>query len=102
MAQMQTDAAVLAKEASNFERIAGELRGHQAHVDSTAGALQGQWHGQAGQAAQAALQRFDQAITQQLQELNDISSNIHTAGVHYTSTDEDQTATLAASMNINL
>lgn len=42
MAQMTADAAVLAKEASNFERISGELQAVIAHVESTAGALQGQ------------------------------------------------------------
>ena len=33
MAQMNTDAAVLAKEAANFERISGELKGVIAHVE---------------------------------------------------------------------
>ncbi|MBS4728054.1 WXG100 family type VII secretion target [Mycobacterium sp. SM1] len=100
MAQMNTDAAVLAKEASNFERISGELKGVIAHVEATAGALAGQWHGQAGQAAQAALMRFQEAANQQIQELNDISTNIHTAGMHYTSTDEEQSSTLSAAMHI--
>lgn len=54
MAQMNTDAAVLSKEAGSFERIAGELKSVIAHVESTAGSLSGQWHGQAGVAAQAA------------------------------------------------
>ncbi len=48
MAQMNTDAAVLAKEAANFERISGELKGVIAHVESVAGTLAGQWQGQAG------------------------------------------------------
>jgi len=100
MAQMQTDAAVLAKEASNFERISGELKGVIAHVESTAGTLAGQWHGQAGQAAQVALARFQDAANKQVQELNDISSNIHTAGVQYTSTDDEQSSSLASQMNI--
>ena len=43
MAQMNTDAAVLAKEAANFERISGELKGVIAHVESTAGALAARW-----------------------------------------------------------
>jgi WXG100 family type VII secretion target len=71
-----------------------------AQVDGTAGALAGQWHGQAGQAAQAALLRFQEAANRQVQELNDISNNISTAGVQYTSTDEDQTSSLQASMNL--
>jgi hypothetical protein len=32
--------------------------------------------------------------------LNDISNNISTAGVQYTSTDEDQTSSLQSAMNI--
>ena len=75
---------------ANFERISGELKGVIAQVESTAGSLAGQWHGQAGTAAQAALLRFHEAAARQVQELNDISSNIHTSGVQYTSTDEDQ------------
>ena len=63
MAQMNTDAAVLAKEASNFERISGELKGVIGQVESTAGALAGQWHGQAGAAAQAALDAFPRGGT---------------------------------------
>lgn len=97
---MNTDAAVLAKEASNFERISGELKGVIAHVESVAGSLAGQWHGQAGTAAQAALVRFQEAANQQIQELNDISTNIHTAGAHYTSTDEEQQGSLSSAMNI--
>jgi WXG100 family type VII secretion target len=100
MAQMNTDAAVLAKEASNFERISGELKGVIAHVESVAGSLSGQWHGQAGIAAQSALTRFQEAANQQIQELNDISTNIHTAGAHYTSTDEEQQGSLSSAMNL--
>ncbi len=56
MPQMNTDAAVLAKEASNFERISGELKSVIASVEATAGSLSGQWQGQAGIAAQTALE----------------------------------------------
>jgi WXG100 family type VII secretion target len=100
MAQMNTDAAVLAKEAANFERISGELQAVIGQVESTAGALAAQMVGQAGTAAQAALMRFHEAATRQIQELNDISANIHTSGTQYTATDEDQASTLAGSMNI--
>lgn len=98
MAQMNTDAAVLAKEAANFERISGELKGVIAHVESIAGTLAAQMVGQAGTAAQAALARYNEAAARQIQELNDISANIHTTGVQYTSTDEDQASTLAGQM----
>ena len=71
---MNTDAAVLAKEAANFERISGELKGVIAQVESTAAAaLAARWQGQAGTAAQAALVRFHEAAARQMQELNDIS-----------------------------
>lgn len=98
MAQMNTDAAVLAKEASNFERISDELKQVIAAVDMTANTLKAQWTGQAGVAAQTALQRFDAAAATQIQELNDISNNIHTSGIQYTSTDDDQASSLASSM----
>ncbi|ULE34776.1 WXG100 family type VII secretion target [Mycobacterium sp. IDR2000157661] len=98
MAQMNTDAAVLAKEAANFERISAELKGVISHVEATAGALAGQMVGQAGTAAQAALVRYQEAAARQIQELNDISANIHTSGVQYTATDEDQSSALASVM----
>jgi ESAT-6 family protein len=97
---LQTDAAVLASEASNFERISGELRSVMAQVESTAGSLAAHLVGQSGTAAQAALMRFNEAAAQQTKELNDISANIHTGGVHYTSTDEDQSSSLSQSMHI--
>lgn len=97
---MNTDTAVLAKEAANFDRISGELKGVIAQVEGTAGALQGQWVGQAGSAAQAALIRFNEAAQRQIQELNDISNNIHSSGMQYASTDEDQQSTLTSQMNI--
>lgn len=100
MPQMNTDAAVLAKEAANFERIADELKQVIASVDMTAGTLQAQWTGQAGAAAQTALQRFDAAAATQIRELNDISTNIHTSGAQYTSTDDDQAGNLAHLMQL--
>jgi len=41
-----------------------------------------------------------EAAARQVQELNDISANIHTSGVQYTSTDEDQSSTLSSAMNL--
>ncbi|MBU9762277.1 WXG100 family type VII secretion target [Mycobacterium sp. TNTM28] len=100
MAQMNTDAAVLAKEAANFERISGELKSVIAQVESTGSSLAAQMVGQAGTAAQSALARFHEAAAKQIQELNDISNNIHTSGTQYTSTDDDMAGNLASSMNI--
>lgn len=100
MAQMNTDAAVLAKEAANFERISGELKTVIGQVEATAGALSSQMVGQAGTAAQAAIIRFQEAADRQVQELADITSNIQTAGMQYTSTDDDQASNLASAMHI--
>ncbi|BCI50789.1 ESAT-6-like protein EsxB [Mycolicibacterium litorale] len=97
---MNTDIAVLAKEASNFERISGELQGVMRSVDATANSLLPQWRGQAGEAAQAALLRYQEAAQAQIQTLTEISSNIHTSGTQYGSTDEDQAGSLASSMNL--
>jgi len=101
MAQLTTDTAILAKEAGNFERIASELRGVIAHVESIAGALQGGWHGQTGVSAQAALARFHEAATAQQQQLDDISSNLHSAGAHYTSTDQEQAGSLGSAPGLD-
>ncbi|WP_026357159.1 WXG100 family type VII secretion target [Mycobacterium sp. 141] len=97
---MNTDVAVLAKEAGNFERISGELQSVIAQVESTGSALASQMVGQAGTAAQAALARFHEAAARQVQELNDISQNIHQSGVQYSSTDDDQASSLSSAMNI--
>ncbi|MDH6244331.1 WXG100 family type VII secretion target [Mycobacterium sp. OTB74] len=100
MSIMSTDAAVLASEAANFDRIGGELKGVMAHVESTAGSLASHMVGQSGTATQQALIRFHEAAMQQVQELTDISNNIQNAGVHYTSSDEDQASTLQGQMNL--
>ena len=100
MAIMNTDVAVLAAEASNFDRISGELKGVMSHVESVGGALQADMVGDAGTAAHAAMTRFHEAALQQQQELIDISNNIHTAGVQYTSADEDQASSLAGTMQL--
>lgn len=98
---MNADVAVLAKEAANFERISGELTGIIGQVEATAGALAIQMQGRAGTAAQQALIRFQEAAAQQTKQLDDISANIHTSGVDYTTTDDDQASALISTMNIN-
>lgn len=97
---MNTDVAVLAKEAGNFERISGELQGVRAHVESTAGSLVPIWEGAAGTAVQQAMLRYHEAAQAQIQALTDISSNIHQSGMQYGSTDEDQASTLASAMHL--
>jgi uncharacterized protein YukE len=47
MAHMTTDAAVLSKEAANFERIADELKSIVARVEATAADLDDHWQGAA-------------------------------------------------------
>lgn len=98
---MNTDVAVLAKEAANFGRISGELTGVIAQVEGTAGALASQMVGQAGTAAQQALIRFHEAAAQQTKQLDDIAANINTGGVQYQTTDDDQASALSSAMNIN-
>ncbi|WP_418004043.1 WXG100 family type VII secretion target [Mycobacterium sp. PDNC021] len=97
---MNTDAAVLASEAANFNRIHGELTTHKTGVDSTAHELQASMVGEAGSATTVALARFDEAMQQQLKELEDISSNIQSAGTQYTAADGDAASSLASQMRI--
>lgn len=98
MAEMKTDAATLAQEAGNFERISGDLKTQIDQVESTAGSLQGQWRGAAGTAAQAAVVRFQEAANKQKQKLDEISTNIRQAGVQYSRADEEQQQALSSQM----
>jgi WXG100 family type VII secretion target len=99
MAEMRTDAATLSAEASNFDRISGELQRVIGTVESTGGELAGHWRGQAGASAQQALQRFHEAGQAQIKTLGDISSNIHSAGIEYSKADDEQASTLSSQMN---
>lgn len=98
MAEMKTDAAALAQEAGNFERIAGDLKAQIDQVESTASSLQGQWQGAAGQAAQAAVVRFQEAGNKQKAELDEISGQIRQAGVQYQRADDEQQQALSSQM----
>jgi WXG100 family type VII secretion target len=100
MAQLTTDAAALAKEASNFERIAAELKNVIARVESTAAGLDNHWRGIAAQAAQQAISRFQQAADAQVAQLNEISTGIHTAAAQYSTTDDERAGALASAMGI--
>ncbi|WP_069601515.1 WXG100 family type VII secretion target [Mycobacterium kyorinense] len=96
---LTTDVAVLAKEAANFERIAGELKNVIAQVERTAADLMGNhWKGFASDAAQQAITRFQQAAEAQVRELNDISTNVHAAGAQYSATDDERAGAVAAAM----
>lgn len=97
-AGMETDAAVLAKEAGNFERISGELQAIMHQVDATANGLRPAWQGDSGNAAQAAMLRYQEAAQSQRTLLDEISVNIHGSGVEYTATDADQASVVQTAM----
>lgn len=98
MPEMKTDAATLSAEAENFDRISNELR-HVIHQVESAGAeLAPQWRGQAGDAAQLALARFHDAGQIQVKELGDITGNIQTAGIQYTSADDEHASSMSSQM----
>ena len=99
MAEMRTDAATLSAEASNFDRISGELQQVIGNVESIGGELAGHWRGKAGVAAQQALARFHEAGQAQIKALSDISSSIHGAGIEYSKADDDQASSLSSQMN---
>jgi hypothetical protein len=67
-----------------------------AHVESVAGSLTPQFRVDAGGAAQLALVRFHEAASAQMAQLDDISSNVHTAGIHYSTTDQERAGSLTA------
>jgi WXG100 family type VII secretion target len=100
MAHMTTDAAVLSKEAANFERIADELKSIVARVEATAADLDNHWQGAAARAAQSAIQRFHEAASAQINQLNDISNNIAIASARYSGTDDEHAGKLAAAMSM--
>ncbi|WP_299565306.1 WXG100 family type VII secretion target [uncultured Mycolicibacterium sp.] len=98
---LSAEVAALAKEAGNFERIATELKALIGYVENTAASLgMNMSSSGAGTSAQQALQRFHEAAMRQKQQLDEISANIHNAGVQYTTTDDDQAGALASSMNL--
>jgi len=97
---MKTDAATLRAEADNFDRVSNELQQVIRQVESTGGELAAQWRGQAGTAAQQALLRFHEAGQAQIKELGDISSNIQSAGIKYSASDDDQASSMSSQMNM--
>ncbi|MCH9640115.1 MAG: WXG100 family type VII secretion target [Actinomycetia bacterium] len=101
MALMNADTPQLMAEAANFDRIAGELQSVLAQVESTAAGLAQSLHSEgAGQAAQAALLRFQEASSQQIRLLADISQNIHTSGTSYLNADANNADDFASRMQI--
>ena len=100
MAEMRTDAATLQAEASNFDRISGELKQVMAQVEQAGGSLAAGLKGAAGTATQQALLRFHEKAGTQNNVLNDIISNIQQAGVQYSKADEEAQSSLSSQMNL--
>lgn len=98
---LTTDPEALTKAASRFQAIADDLKAVLGRVQSTTDGLEQHWKGEAADAAQQKLQRFHDAATAQIAELNDISGNLTTAGVHYSATDEERARALEHAMNIS-
>lgn len=102
MAQgLVADPVGLATEASNFERIAGEIKGVIARVEGTASELIADLRSEgAGAAAQQALDQYNQAALKLNSELDEVTQNLQQANVGYVTTDEDQAAGIAQAMNM--
>lgn len=99
---MNTDTAVLAQGAEQFNTVNVGLRGEITKVESNASELMASWRGAAGSAAQEAFVRFQEAALNQTKVLDEIASNIHGAGVGYTAQDDDQSSALASTIQITL
>lgn len=98
MAEMRTDAATLQAEASNFDRISGELRTVMGNVEQTATELATHLQGAAGTATQQALARYHEKAQQQTKVLDDIQTNINAAGIQYSKADDEQASALGSEM----
>lgn len=96
---LTTETAAMQTEASNFDRIAGELTTVMNQVGMTAASLAAALQSEgAGTAAQAALTRFEEAARQQTQLLTEISQNVQHGGVQYDTADFDNSEALARQM----
>jgi WXG100 family type VII secretion target len=98
LAQMTTDSVALINEARNFERIADELKSDIMRVEHIANELDTHWQGAAAKAAKAALARFHEAAQAQIQQLNEITTNLHTAATKYATTDDERAGAIARAM----
>lgn len=96
---LEADVASLTTEAGTFDRIAGDLTGVRAHVETIAAAAQQNMNSPAaGVALQQALMKYHEASDQQIRLLTDISENIHTSGIQYDTTDVDNSSNVTAAM----
>jgi WXG100 family type VII secretion target len=99
MGEMSTSAPALKAEATNFDRIGGELTQMMGQVEATAGELASHVKGQAGTAIQQALARFKEKQQQSIAVLNEIQTNISQAGIQYEKADDEQSSSIASEMN---
>jgi ESAT-6 family protein len=97
---MRAETAALQTEATNFDRIAGELTTVLNQVGMTAAGLAATMVGPAGLAAQGALTRFEEASTQQTNLLTEISQNVQQGGVQYDTADFDLSENFANQMKL--
>lgn len=94
-APLNTDPAILTKEAGNFHDMSSELTTITGGVNQTAGGLATSWQGAAGSAAQDALMRFNEAASSLQTQLASIADTLHQSGAQYVSTDDDATSAVA-------
>ncbi|KLO25525.1 WXG100 family type VII secretion target [Mycobacterium haemophilum] len=99
MAEMRTEAAILNQQAAKFDSIASGLGQERTAVDNVGNGFKGSWQGQAATAAAGALQRFDEAINAQINELHGIVENLNRSGANYTKADEEAQQSLSSKMN---
>lgn len=98
MAEMRTDTAALAQEASNFERIAADLKQEIDHVSSVAASLQPTWQGAAGQEAQRQFATCVQVSTDSKSMLERTLEQLRNTGMQYSTADEAHQQTMSADM----
>lgn len=94
-APLNTDPAILTKEAGNFHDMASELTTITGGVNATAGGLATALQGSAGTAAQEALRNFNEAASSLQTQLSSIAETLHQSGAQYVATDSDQSAAVA-------
>lgn len=95
---MNTDTAVLAQQAANFDGIADHLNLVMGKVEGTGAELMAVWRGAASNAARTALEHFHVAADKQRLALTEIAESIGLSGTSYQATDDDQAAALAQTM----
>lgn len=99
MAEMITEAAILTQQAAQFDQIASGLSQERNFVNSIGQSFQNTWEGQAASAALGALGRFDEAMQDQIRQLESIVDKLNRSGGNYTKTDDEANQLLSSKMN---